>query len=160
MIIMVYSPKKIIIAEGQIKSVTLRPGVNEIPENNSAIPENFGTIYFFFNYTGSGTVDSTHRLNLGIGQNATMTATFMGISLQANGEKIYAIVPAGTWYAGGFFDADGDAISGDEMPDTGDPTELYDNVVYNGSNLGTPITVVAGEYTAMVDFELDDSILY
>jgi len=84
----------------------------------------------------------------------------MGYSIQYSAEKIYAIVPAGTWYAGGFFDIDGNAASLDAMPDSGDPTELYNNIVYDGVNTGTPITVSAGTQTAMVDFEIDDSQLY
>lgn len=38
--------------------------------------------------------------------------------------------------------------------------KLYNDIPYDGTDTGTPILVTAGTYTAMVDFDLDDSLLY
>jgi len=158
---LIYSPKKVILVEGQTESVTLRPGVDELTENDSAIPENFGTIYIHLNYTGSGTVDSDHWLYVGVSTDPTLVAVFMGFSVQQNGAKVYAIVPAGTWYVGGFFDIDGNAVMPDGMPDSGDPTKFYNNSkIYDGSNEADPITVVAGTQTEMIDLVIDGTILF
>jgi len=157
---LIYHPYKVTVAAGETKSISLSPGVGEETENNSDIPDNFGTIYFTLSYSGTGNVDSTHWLYLGVGQNATLTTQFMGFSIQENGEKVYAIVPAGTWYAGGFFDIDGDAVAPNGLPDSGDPTELYDGIAYNGSNTGTPITVTAGTQTTEKALIFDSSLLY
>lgn len=157
---LIYFPYKTTVAAGETKSVSLSPGVGEATENNSDIPNNFGTIYFTLSYTGTGTVDTSHWLYLGVGTNPNLTTRFMGFSIHRNGEKVYAIVPAGTWYAGGFFDIDGDAVRPDGMPDSGDPTEIYDNIVYNGTNTGSPITVTAGAQTDVVPVEFDDTLLY
>jgi len=155
---LIYSPYKATVAAGDTKSISLSPGVGEQTENDAEIPDNFGTIYFTITYTGAGTVDSAHLLFLGTGQDKTLVTQFMGFNVARNGEKVYAIVPAGTWYAGGFFDIDGNAVMPNGQPDSGDPAEIYDGIALGGE--GTPITVAAGSQTAEVALTLSDSILY
>jgi hypothetical protein len=154
----IFHPNPIVLADGEEYPVSLAPGVNEKTEDIDDIPPNFGVLYIFFEYAGTSyTVDADHRMYMGISSNSNLSSWTLGINITLNGEKVYAYLSAGDWYAGGFLDAGGN-VTDLEAPEfsPGDPIELYDDVVYDFVNAGAIMTVNAGEYTDSYHLELDD----
>lgn len=122
-----------------------------------AWPTDSGTIRMTVNYTGAlGPVSADNIIAAGVGTDPKMLDNLQmaaGIYLEENNIAAYWVVEAGTYYAGSYFDEDGnydiDPNPANHGPDDGDPIRLYNNKVY-GTDDGDPIIVTAGQQTSIV----------
>jgi len=154
-----YVPQSFVISAGSTTTITTDSFRSFF--NDWAYPNSASIIKVNASYSGSqGTLSDTHLMLVGLSTDPTLVdtnASISGISLETNNRTIYYLVTAGTYYLGGFYDADGSvdpSTPSSYVPTTGDPVLVYDGKNFGSS--GDAIVVVAGQL-AEVDYDLDDT---
>lgn len=96
------------------------------------------TLKVTINYSGTGTVDSSHKLFLRVTSDAAFQNEIASSELASSPATIiYANMP-GTVYVAAFYDVDGS-----HDPTSGDRAEMYNNKAISAT--GTPVSIAEGE---------------
>lgn len=164
---LIFSPMKITIP------VSLEPIIVdvELPELGSpeswTWPANPGTLKVNLGYTGSGTVNNTHRLFLGISENSDLTyrdGYIADIGVGTNDRVVLAILSAGSYYLSSFFDVNGNVDDGPPIPSVGDPAQVYNGKAFASGEGEEPpyahqVGIESGSFPEAT-IGLNDTLLY
>lgn len=159
---LIFSPMKITIP------VSLEPSIVDVelpalgPPGSWTWPANPGTLKVNLGYTGSGTVNKTHRLFLGISTNSNLTIRddyIADIGIEENDREVLAILSSGTYYLSSFLDHDNNVALANPAPSPGDPAQVYNGKAFAPGEepYAHPVWIGSGSFH-LATIELDDTL--